>query len=222
MSLSVDDLVSSFSSSHIGQEAMDLAALQAQLAQTLFYQPPASPSLQSVTRRNSYAQPCNTPTARTPSTSFHFDDRRPSSSTPGAASRPWEQDIPGEEDDAMGDDFVAGSAAAAPLRPSSQPLSPSFSRGSRPTHPYTSPATPTTYDSPSQSLFVSTDPFYIAAAQAPSFHPAPPSFFAQAARPSVGSPFMMSNQQPQPVYSHPIEAETRQVLMAGGQGMFDR
>ncbi|KAJ7179501.1 hypothetical protein C8R46DRAFT_1345836 [Mycena filopes] len=36
MSLSMDDLCASLSSSHVGQEAMDLAALQVQLAQTLF------------------------------------------------------------------------------------------------------------------------------------------------------------------------------------------
>ncbi|KAF8875352.1 hypothetical protein CPB84DRAFT_1966767 [Gymnopilus junonius] len=42
MSFSVDDLVSSLSSSHIGQEAMDLAALQTQLAEALLGGPVTS------------------------------------------------------------------------------------------------------------------------------------------------------------------------------------
>jgi hypothetical protein len=36
MSVSIDDLVSSFSSSHIGQEASDLALLQVSLDRTHF------------------------------------------------------------------------------------------------------------------------------------------------------------------------------------------
>jgi len=81
MSFTVDDLVSSLSSSHIGQEAMDLAALQvhcppsphnhanpfpqAQLSATLFSStaPPSSFS------RGRAHQTCTTPIARTPSSS---------------------------------------------------------------------------------------------------------------------------------------------------------
>ncbi|KAF7330768.1 hypothetical protein MVEN_02415700 [Mycena venus] len=66
MSVSMDDLCASLSSSHVGQEAMDLAALQVQLAQTLFCQSMASSS------NESGAQPCNTPTGRTPSASFSW------------------------------------------------------------------------------------------------------------------------------------------------------
>ncbi|KAF9526733.1 hypothetical protein CPB83DRAFT_449975 [Crepidotus variabilis] len=67
MSFSVDDLVSSFSSSHIGQEALDLATLQAQLAATLFCAPGSSSSSASSTAAAKYT--CPSP-MRTPSTSF--------------------------------------------------------------------------------------------------------------------------------------------------------
>ncbi|KAI6046487.1 hypothetical protein EDC04DRAFT_3136352 [Pisolithus marmoratus] len=83
MSISVDDLVASLSSHHIGQEALELAALQAQLAQTLLvhqfssssphFQHPhvsASHSNVNVPRRDpGHVQHCTTPTARTPSSS---------------------------------------------------------------------------------------------------------------------------------------------------------
>lgn len=62
MSISVDDLTASLSSSHIGQEAIELAALQAQLAETLFGQSISQPSRERpVTRKSSLTQPCNTP-----------------------------------------------------------------------------------------------------------------------------------------------------------------
>lgn len=65
MSFSVDDLVASLGASHIGQEAMDLAALQAQLAATLF---PARAAASH--HHHHHHQPCTTPLARTPSGSI--------------------------------------------------------------------------------------------------------------------------------------------------------
>ncbi|KAG6332635.1 hypothetical protein ID866_6457 [Astraeus odoratus] len=86
MSVSIDDLVASLSSNHIGQEALDLAALQAQLAQTLLSHQlsnaqSAFPSAHAsggaphtsvhIARRDpGHVQHCTTPTARTPSSSF--------------------------------------------------------------------------------------------------------------------------------------------------------
>ncbi|KAI0069098.1 hypothetical protein BV25DRAFT_1818058 [Artomyces pyxidatus] len=215
MSFSVDDLVSSFSANHIGQEALDLAALQAQLAQSILYQPPMTPGVQGIPRKNSYIQPCNTPNARTPSTSsYQWDDnhRRRSSSI---VSRAAEEDIQEMEDDLMVEDILGAPAlAAAPQRALSQPLSPRH----RPnTHPFTSPSSP----DPSQSLFVSTDPFYIAAAQAASYRAAAPSYFSQMARPAPSSPFMTASSQAQSMYSHPME-EARPVLVTGGQSMYHR
>jgi len=82
---------------------------------------------------------------------------------------------------------------------------------------------PTLYDAtPAQSassLFVNTDPFYLAAVQSSSsssFAPtAPPSFFAQAARPASNSPFNLnlSGQQGH----HALELESRTVLVGAGQ-----
>ncbi|KAF9004778.1 hypothetical protein BDQ17DRAFT_1325570 [Cyathus striatus] len=72
MTISVDDLVSSLNSSHIGQEAMDLAALQAQLAQAFFNQFPSSAAPTPIPRkRSTHTQPCNTPTAS--SFSYHWN-----------------------------------------------------------------------------------------------------------------------------------------------------
>jgi hypothetical protein len=83
---------------------------------------------------------------------------------------------------------------------------------------------PTLYDAtPAQSassLFVNTDPFYLAAVQSSSssssFAPtAPPSFFAQAAHPAANSPFNLnlSGQQGH----HALELESRTVLVGAGQ-----
>ncbi|KDR68373.1 hypothetical protein GALMADRAFT_231333 [Galerina marginata CBS 339.88] len=81
MSFSVDDLVSSLSSNHIGQEAIDLATLQAQLAETLAgghcrggstYHAHDTQTRQtsfSTRGRSQRTQPSNTPTVRTPSSS---------------------------------------------------------------------------------------------------------------------------------------------------------
>ncbi|KAG1773777.1 hypothetical protein EDD22DRAFT_379 [Suillus occidentalis] len=83
MSMSVDDLVASLNANHIGQEAIDLAALQAQLAQTLFAHQ-ISPSYASSSSPTSYGnssaircdpahvQHCTTPTTRTPSSSISW------------------------------------------------------------------------------------------------------------------------------------------------------
>lgn len=83
MSISVDDLVASLSSHHIGQEALELAALQAQLAQSLLAHQfsSSSPHFQhphlsgphpctNIARRDpGHVQHCTTPTSRTPSSS---------------------------------------------------------------------------------------------------------------------------------------------------------
>jgi len=75
---------------------------------------------------------------------------------------------------------------------------------------------PTLYDATAaqsaSSLFVNTDPFYLAAVQSST---APPSFFAQAARPAANSPFNLnlSGQQGH----HALELEARTVLVGAGQ-----
>ncbi|KAJ3017731.1 hypothetical protein NUW54_g514 [Trametes sanguinea] len=69
MSLSVDDLVQSLKSNHIDQEAIELAALQAQLSQTLFTQTLSSP----VPFNSPRAAPLNTPISCTPSSSISWE-----------------------------------------------------------------------------------------------------------------------------------------------------
>jgi hypothetical protein len=81
---------------------------------------------------------------------------------------------------------------------------------------------PTLYDAaPAQSAsshFVNTDPFYLAAVQSSSssLTPiAPPSFFAQAARPAPNSPFNLNLSAQQG--HHALELESRTVLVGAGQ-----
>jgi len=98
MSVSIDDLVSSLSASHVSQEAMDIATLQvftlflspplpsiahpnnptktpfqSQLANVIYYPSQGQPGVHCVTRRNSLAQPCNPPTPTSATATFHFE-----------------------------------------------------------------------------------------------------------------------------------------------------
>ncbi|THH08181.1 hypothetical protein EW146_g9075, partial [Bondarzewia mesenterica] len=126
MSCSVDDLVNSFNSNHIGQEAIDLALLHAQLAQTLFGQSTPSPNAQSFPRRSAIPPRCNTPTARTPSSSsFHWDDTHRRRSSSIAMDDLREVDLDDMEDERMVEDLLGASASSpAPLRVCAQPISP--------------------------------------------------------------------------------------------------
>ncbi|KAG6906562.1 hypothetical protein DXG01_013190 [Tephrocybe rancida] len=150
MSISIDELTNSFSASHVGQEAMDLAALQAQLAQTLFGQSIAQSSRpQMVSRKTSFTQPCNTPTY----TNFsHFSE--PQSATTGPSS--WSFDSSRddmEEDERMVEDLLV------PRSPTASTLQYSLSSWSK-THYTTNSQTSET------SSFTTTDPFYLAQFQA--------------------------------------------------------
>ncbi|KAK0498363.1 hypothetical protein EDD18DRAFT_1157395 [Armillaria luteobubalina] len=147
MSFNVEDLVSSFSSSHIGQEAMDLAALQAQLAQALF--------VQETPRENRYHRPCSTPTSRTPSSSFSW----------------------GQTDEAMRDsDELEDERMVEDLLLPSSPISASHfavPSQSRPQHK-SQKSTGFSANSP-ESNFTTTDPFYMAQLQAMQYNSPPPS-----------------------------------------------
>ncbi|EPQ59692.1 hypothetical protein GLOTRDRAFT_114307 [Gloeophyllum trabeum ATCC 11539] len=205
MSFSVDDLVASLKGNHIGQEALDLAALQAQLAQTLFTpQRHAEPA--------EYAHHCNTPTASTPSSSFtwsHMPHRRKSSVASLTTQRSMDEDITEmEEDEKMVEELLwPSSPSTSSASTSSQtsfhhaqpasahhqtPASPAFpQRNTAPSYAYTYSAEPT-------SIFATQDPFYVAQMQAAQNAHAP-AFFAQAGRPAAHSPFVMA--QPVPVHS---------------------
>ncbi|KAJ6627432.1 hypothetical protein B0H10DRAFT_1779556 [Mycena sp. CBHHK59/15] len=222
MSLSVDDLVSSLSSSHIGQEAMDLAALQVQLAQTLFCQSMSSSSATQA-RQDDYTQPCNTPTGRTPSASFNWGQMVDHLRHADSASRRSTEDHfrdETEEDERMVEDLLIP-ASPMPANPTAhfglhQQQSPASGR-SQPS----SPKYPTS--EPSSSLFTTTDPFYMAQLQAAqNYGVAPPSVFSQAAFPSQQSPFMLhSNFQRHNASSNPLSLDTHSMFVATSTS-FDR
>ncbi|CCM03991.1 uncharacterized protein FIBRA_06147 [Fibroporia radiculosa] len=207
MSISVDDLIASLNSNHIGQEAMDIANLHAQLAQALLSQPPASahPAL----RRGH-----NTPLARTPSSNFVWEtvefSRSRSSSVAGATQkRVADERISDldemDEDERMVEELLFPSAShfQDQYPPSSSPTrgySCVVSRRSSIQHLSPSYEYPPSELTPSNtSLFASTDPFY--AAQVQAAQNPPTSFFAQAGHPSAHSPFLLA-QQLQSAYGH--------------------
>ncbi|KAI0922005.1 hypothetical protein AcW1_004168 [Taiwanofungus camphoratus] len=219
MSISVDDLVASLSSNHIGQEAMDLATLHTQLAQALFTQ---STSVSPSVSRRGYA-PSNTPTARTPSSSFCWEptefSRGRSSSVASMTSKRASDDRKRDsddmdEDERMVEDILFSSPpVSASATTSHFPLSHQQMPSASPSSSYSGmlsrrPSMSTvasSYDhsqyelpSPNTSLFASTDPFFVAQSQAAQ-NPTP-SLFAQAGRPSPHSPFL--THQYQSSYGH--------------------
>lgn len=207
----MDDLCASLSSSHVGQEAMDLAALQVQLAQALFCQSMASSS--AAQRQDDYAQPCNTPTGRTPSASFSWSpmamvdaSRQPD---PPTTPRRNIDEHEMEEDERMVEDLLI------PTSPMSSPMSatPQTPAAGRSQHPA----------SPDTSLFTTQDPFYLAQSQAAqNYGVSPPSVFSQAAFPSHQSPFLIhSNFQRHNPAQNPLSLDTHSLLVAATSS-FDR
>ncbi|KAF8075968.1 hypothetical protein FPV67DRAFT_391199 [Lyophyllum atratum] len=210
MSISIDDLTSSLSSSHIGQEARDLAALQAQLAQTLFGQSIArSSNPRQVSRRTSFTQPCNTPTF---SSNFsQFDDQRGQTATskPGGFSFDTCHDM--EEDERMVEDLLITCSPMSANHSAFQfslPLSP----GSK-SHLTSNNQTSET----SSSSFTSTDPFYMAQSQAQYHNPSPQSTFTQLGQLPQQSPFTFQQRRDHPGTSHSAPAlslDTHSFLVA--------
>ncbi|KAF9246843.1 hypothetical protein BU15DRAFT_69704 [Melanogaster broomeanus] len=212
MSLSVDDLVASLSANHIGQEAMDLAALQAQLAQTLLAHQLSlsSPHVHSspfahgvavnVSRRDpTNVQHCTTPTARTPSSAaFTWPLPVPEyaeHSRKRSVSSVRRQSIDeGCFDEEMAEEHFVEDMVTPDSPNAYRWLSYQGDTHGSPTSAFPAPApTPVSpsgmsspIDSCSSSLFTSTDPFYLQASQ-----PAQPShsLFTHVGRPSTHSPF---------------------------------
>ncbi|EMD40977.1 hypothetical protein CERSUDRAFT_91729 [Gelatoporia subvermispora B] len=220
MSLSIDDLVSSLSANHIGEEALQLAALQAQLAQTLFSQ--HSSSAQNVPRRGP-AQPMNSPLARTPSSSFslepgaHWPKSFEAMGTRQRRGTLSEEREPGidemEEDEQMVEDMLSSppasaSAATTHFSPSEHQSSTSPASGYPLMHMrrFSASATqeqfpsPADLSPPNSSIFTTTDPFYLAQVQAT--QNSQTSVFTQAGRPSPHSPFLAHQFQ---TSYHPIQ-----------------
>ncbi|KAG7096580.1 hypothetical protein E1B28_003999 [Marasmius oreades] len=209
MSISVEDLVCSFSSNHIGQEAMDLAVLQAQLAQAFFNQSSELSSSQKPAGEP-FSQPCNTPTGRTPSTNLSWgvaDAQRVNRRNSEDVSR----ELDDVEDERMVEDILVPSSPAPAGAPifSTQPLS-RTSRSHSSAIPL-SPSSPTFVSD--TSSFTSTDPFYLAQLQAMQTTASPSSVFTQLGRPSQQSPFVNQQQRFEPFgYSSSISLETRNMF----------
>ncbi|CDO74149.1 hypothetical protein BN946_scf185043.g199 [Trametes cinnabarina] len=207
MSISVDDLVQSLKSNHIDQEAIELAALQAQLSQTLFTQPLSSP----VPFNSPRAAPLNTPISCTPSSSISWEATDATwgnrGSTSNSKMRCSIDESHRESDDMDEDERMVEDLLFSPASPTGP--SGSFSRAPPSAAPTTSPAPASALrqrkaslsmhmlplehshhdlPSPNTSLFATTDPFYLASLQ--SAHPPSSSVFAQAGRPAAHSPFM--------------------------------
>ncbi|KAH9978117.1 hypothetical protein BGW80DRAFT_1249706 [Lactifluus volemus] len=248
MSISIDDLVSSLSASHVSQEAMDIATLQvippssslplnlvnpekciqSQLSQVIYYPSQSQSGVHCVTRRNSYAQPCNTPTPTSATASFHWewDDAtryRGQNPAPYVAPPPLHDcDVDDEmQDEQTVEDLLNAHTPNqclfdAPLAQRQQPQKYRPVSSGQPFPMPPPPPPPPTYDnipglSGSPSHFANTDPFYLAASQtAPA-----PSFFAQAARPAPNSPFNLNLSAQQA--HHVLEVESRTVLVGAGQ-----
>ncbi|KAH7888117.1 hypothetical protein F5I97DRAFT_954210 [Phlebopus sp. FC_14] len=216
MSVSIEDLVASLSTNHIGQEAIDLAALQAQLAQTLFTNQLSSPSffqspevnLNSSRRDPSHVQHCTTPTARTPSSAStfswpnsvhehveHVRKRGISSARRQSVDEPW-SDLDEMDEERMVEDMIIPDS---PSLQSAYPWASYHAHTNASTKPLSAPPptsipTPTTtscVDSSSPSLFTSTDPFYIQVSQ--SAQQSHSSLFSHTGQPSTHSPFLVGH-----------------------------
>ncbi|KAG2147984.1 hypothetical protein DEU56DRAFT_730504 [Suillus clintonianus] len=206
MSMSVDDLVASLNANHIGQEAIDLAALQAQLAQTLF----AHQISPSCAYDPAHVQHCTTPTTRTPSSSISWpagympieltQKKRSNSIVCPRSRRPsvdegW-YDPDELDEERMVEDMIAPSTPQSPK---------TFIWGytglkAAPT-PAPTPITMVGTPVESQTLFTTTDPFYLQVSQANATPQPPSSFFTNAGHPSNHSPFVRSNWESAPTQS---------------------
>lgn len=174
-------------------------ATQAQLAQSLFGQPMSATT--STHHRGTHA---NTPISCTPTATSFWErpdfDRRRSNSVASMGSRHVAEEHEYESVDAMDEDermvedmlFDQPSApSAAPAYPAMPPPSPThYARHSRKPS-VSSPFSNVHYDvpPPNNSLFATTDPFYLAQLAASSQSTAP-SYFTQFGKPSQQSPFL--------------------------------
>jgi hypothetical protein len=215
---------------------------QSQLAKVIYYPSQSQSGVHCVSRRNSYAQPCNTPTPTSATATFHWewDDAtryRGQNPTPYVAPAPLRScDIDDEMEDEQAVEELLNAhtpnqihSVTPPHRqqlPKFRPTTAQQQQQYQHQPPFSaalSPplGSPTLYDAtpaPSASShFVNTDPFYLDAVQSSAYSSslAPPSFFAQAARPAPNSPFNLNLSAQQG--HHALELESRTVLVGAGQ-----
>ncbi|KIK94414.1 hypothetical protein PAXRUDRAFT_142894 [Paxillus rubicundulus Ve08.2h10] len=198
MSLSVDDLVASLSANHIGQEAIDLAALQV----WTLYTP--HPMAVNITRRDpTNVQHCTTPTARTPSsTTFvwplpeHIDHTRKRSSSSvqrQSIDEAWHDSEEMDEERTVEDMVTLDSPRSSNAYPWPHYQGDTHGSSTRlPPTPAPIPMTTSGMSSPIEScpssLFTSTDPFYLQASQSTQQSH---SFFNHVGKPTSHSPFVI-------------------------------
>ncbi|KAF5331567.1 hypothetical protein D9611_007560 [Ephemerocybe angulata] len=196
MSISIDDLVSSFSSSHIGQEANDLAALQAQLAQTLFAA--SSSSFASSSRFQSSPipqgarEPCTTPTPRSPvqsSFSSWGEIDRPAYRSRSSSISLSNSGYEDTEDEMMVEGLLLPASASTSAASENNHSIPFMQR--TPSHSYHQRTPSMSYDSaPPASPFTSSDPFYLQAQAHAQSYFYDNSNITQHGRPGMSSPFV--------------------------------
>ncbi|KAF8514804.1 hypothetical protein BU17DRAFT_94061 [Hysterangium stoloniferum] len=218
----VEELIASFNTSHINNEAIELAKLQTQLKQALQSYPQGGPFPTSPVQTahiHQGAAPLNTPVARTPSGPVwgHQSDvapgrRRRSSSVVSAGSArsrgrqmsgdaehhsmyDMEQDVMEEVEEAEVDASLYSNSASSPTQFTNQPHVPSSLYA----------CSPTTY------AYALTDPFLTHQLQVADQMNRQPSFFAQlATSQQQNSPFYSAPHQPQPPTSQPPYQAQRQ------------
>ena len=214
---------------------------QSQLANVIYYPSQSQAGVHCVSRRNSYAQPCNTPTPTSATATFHWewDDaarHRGQNSTHYVAPAPprsCDMDDDMEEEQAVEDLLYAHTPnqiqpAAVTLPRRQQP--PKFRPASGPQQyqqqqqPFSSALSPQSpplgspmlYEAtPGQSAsshFANTDPFYLAAVQNSS-----PSLASTTSSffAQANSPFNLNLSAQQ--RHHALELESRTVLVGAGQ-----
>ncbi|PFH50332.1 hypothetical protein AMATHDRAFT_85853 [Amanita thiersii Skay4041] len=186
MPFSIDDLVASLSNNHIGQEALDIAALHAGLAPpstaTSTDTIPTPPGTQS-SQKASHIQPCNTPTPSTPI----------SASMPHLWTHhaPSIDDIESEDDERIVEDLLIPASTTHVHHHHHHPPSHASNLGHTQAQ-FSSPSDPSSC-CPS-SLFTSTDPFYIAQVEQMQARQnnCSQGVFSRMGRPQESSPFVVT------------------------------
>jgi len=193
---------------------------QAQLTQAFFAQAVANSS-HSNQHRDTFTQPCSTPTGRTPSSSFSWGQMMDSQRMSRRNTDEHEliQNTDDLEDEKMVEDLLIPSSPVCPPTSSFVQATPkSQNKGSM----QFSPSSPS-FVMESPSTFTSTDPFYIAQLQSMQHNAPPPSMFSQLGRPAQQSPFMQQAQRRESLGFPPpaIAVDTHNLLMARSSA-FDR
>jgi len=203
----VDELIATLSTSHIGNEAIELAMLQAQLQQALQAYPQGAPYPTSPVQ-SSYAggAPVNTPipgAAWVHNMEAAQTRRRRSSSSASAMSARSRRRQTNDEDEDMMEDVEEEAEVDSSLYATSSPIQYAAA-----------PSSPTQAYSPSTYAYALTDPFLAAQLRAAEQRNRQPSFFAQIATAQQHvSPFYTAARQSQQEASSPVQNQSTKPSM---------